>query len=101
MSMSSSMSLWGGDVITLAFSSGKLGCPGDVNDAQVQPVAPVAPPSTMTGVLTNRGYKGTTTSAKLQRRGRGCDGEGEVATAKARLRRRRRGCDGEGKVATA
>jgi hypothetical protein len=42
MSMSSSMSLWGGDVITLAFSSGMLGCPGDVNDAQVQPVAPVA-----------------------------------------------------------
>lgn len=42
MSMSSSMSLWGGDIITLAFSSGGLGCPSDVNDAQVQPVAPVA-----------------------------------------------------------
>ena len=42
MSMSSSMSLWGGDVITLAFSSGRLGCLSNVNDTQVQPVAPVA-----------------------------------------------------------
>jgi hypothetical protein len=39
-------------------------------------------PSTMTGVLTNHGCKGTVARARLRPRRRGCDREGEAAKAR-------------------
>jgi hypothetical protein len=96
MSMSSSMSLWGGDIITLGFFLGHAWLPGRCQWRPSTTGCSGSHPSAMTGVLTNHGRQVATATAKLRPRAPSCNHEREIATASAKLQPRAPRCDGNG-----